>query len=71
MKDIFGLEKKNIHLNLPSPNFFFRNSTNSAEVDTPTTIQNALIAKVSKLVFKDKYFKRHHWMAVSDFYYHA
>ena len=48
---------------------FFRNSTNSVKVDTPKVIQNAPIAKVSNLVFKDKYFKEHHLMGVSHFYY--
>ena len=48
---------------------FFRNSTNSVKVDTPKVIQNAPIAKVSNLVFKDKYFKEHHWTGVSHFYY--
>ena len=48
---------------------FFRNSTNSVKVDRPKVIQNAPIAKVSNLVFKDKYFKEHHLMGVSQFYY--
>ena len=48
---------------------FFRNSTNSVKVDRPKVIQNAPIAKVSNLVFKDKYFKEHQLMGVSQFYY--
>ena len=27
------------------------------------------LQKWANLVFKDKYFQGHHWMAVSDFYY--
>ena len=70
MKDIFRLEIRYIFKPVLTV-LFFRNSTNSAKVDTPKVMRNASIAKVSKLVFKDKYFKGHHWMAASDFYYRA